>query len=166
MQSVGKENAMAERSVTHATFVIERAYDVPPSRVFAAFADPAVKRRWFAEGEGWTVDAFDVDFRVGGYERSRFRYREGPVIRNDTVYQDIVPDRRIVIAYAMTIGDTRISASLATVEFKPEGKGTRLFYTEQGAFLDGADKPADREAGCLMLLEALDAELKRVPASA
>ncbi|WP_119460616.1 SRPBCC family protein [Rhodospirillaceae bacterium SYSU D60014] len=157
---------MDERSVTHATFVIERPYDASPARVFAAFADPVVKRRWFVEGEGWKVDEFEVDFRVGGYERSRFRYKEGPVIRNDTVYQDIVPDRRVIIAYSMTIGDTRISASLATVEFKLEGSGTRLVYTEQGAFLDGADKPADREAGCRMLLEALDAELKRVPASA
>jgi uncharacterized protein YndB with AHSA1/START domain len=155
-----------ERSVTHATFVIERTYDASPARVFAAFADPVVKRRWFAEGEGWKVDEFEVDFRAGGYERSRFRYQEGPVIRNDTVYQDIVPDRRIIVAYSMTIGDTRISTSLATVEFKPEGTGTRLVYTEQGAFLDGADKPADREAGCRMLLEALGAELERLPASA
>lgn len=157
---------MTERSVTHATFVIERIYDAPPARVFAAFADPVVKRRWFVEGEGWQVDAYDVDFRVGGYERSRFRYQGGPVIRNDTVYQDIVPDRRIIVAYSMTIGDTRISASLATVDLKPEGTGTRLVYTEQGAFLDGADKPAEREAGCRALLEALDAELERLPASA
>ena len=32
---------MTERSVTHATFVIERTYDATPARVFAAWADPA-----------------------------------------------------------------------------------------------------------------------------
>jgi hypothetical protein len=60
----------------------------------------------------------------------------------------------------------RISASLATVELLPDGAGTRLIYTEQGAFLDGADRPADREAGCRALLDNLDAELRREPAAA
>ena len=41
-----------ERSVTHSTFSIERKYTAKPERVFAAFADPAKKRRWFGEGEG------------------------------------------------------------------------------------------------------------------
>ena len=41
---------MSEPSVTHATFVIERSYPKAPGRVFAAFADPDKKRRWFAEG--------------------------------------------------------------------------------------------------------------------
>jgi uncharacterized protein YndB with AHSA1/START domain len=158
---------MRPQSVTHATFAIERRLDAAPARVFAAFADPAAKRRWFVEGEGWEVDEFAADFRVGGYERSRFRFRGGPAISNDTVYLDIVPGRRIVIGYAMTVGGTRISASLATVQLEPDGAGTRLTYTEQAAFLDGRDQAADREAGCRMLLESsLDAELRRAPARA
>jgi uncharacterized protein YndB with AHSA1/START domain len=43
---------MTERSVTHATFTLQRIYDAPLAKVFKAFADPAIKRRWFAEGEG------------------------------------------------------------------------------------------------------------------
>ena len=42
---------MAEQSVAHSTFVIERSYPQPPDRVFAAFAQPARKRRWYAEGD-------------------------------------------------------------------------------------------------------------------
>ncbi|MGH8495894.1 MAG: SRPBCC family protein [Gammaproteobacteria bacterium] len=156
---------MAERSVTHATFAIERTYDASPARVFSAFADPAAKRRWFAEGEGWEVDEFEADFRVGGREQSRFRYRGGPAIRNDTVYQDIVQDRRIVLTYTMTVAEKRISASLTTVELAPEGSGTRLLFTEQGAFLDGYDGPAQREQGTRGLLDALGAELRRESAS-
>ncbi len=156
---------MTERSVTHATFVIERVYEATPARVFKAFEDPAAKRRWFAEGEGWQIDGFDTDFRVGGYERSRFRFKGGVPITNDTTYQDIVPNERIIIAYSMMIGENRISSSLATMEFKKEGKGTRLVFTEQGAFLDGHDNVAQREAGTRELLEALDKELKRQEAA-
>ncbi len=156
---------MVERSVTHATFCIERVYDATPARVFKAFADPAAKRRWFLESEGWEIETFDVDFRVGGFERGRFRFKGGQLITNDTVFQNIVPNERIIIAYWMTIGGNPISASQATMEFKAEGKGTRLVFTEQDAFLDGHDNVAQREAGTRELLEALDKELRRQSAA-
>ena len=38
---------MTERTVSHATFVIERAYEAPPERVFAAWTSPEVKSQWF-----------------------------------------------------------------------------------------------------------------------
>jgi uncharacterized protein YndB with AHSA1/START domain len=60
---------VTERSVTHATFTVERSYDASPARVFAAWADPAAKARWFASPEEWGPDEFDLDFRVGGRER-------------------------------------------------------------------------------------------------
>ena len=152
---------MTERSATHATFNIERTYDAPPAKVFRAFEDPKAKQSWFAEGEGWEIEEFAADFRVGGYERSRFRFRGGTPIRNDTAYHDIVPNERIILSYTMMIGDNRISASLATFEFKQAGAGTRLIFTEQGAFLDGLDSVGPREAGWRDLLEALGRALKR-----
>jgi len=149
------------KPVIHGNFSIQRIYKALPARVFNAFADPAIKRRWFAEGEDWTVERFDTDFRIGGHERSEFRFKDGPPITNDTVYLDIVSDRRIVIAYAMTIAGAPLSASLATVEFEPHGGGTKLTYTEQIACLDGNDQTADRKTGCAGLYETLAAELAR-----
>jgi uncharacterized protein YndB with AHSA1/START domain len=141
-------------SVVHHTFTIERTYPAAPARVYRAFEDPNLKRKWFAEGEGWEVDEFTVDFRVGGREYSRFRF-QGNEITNDTTYQDIVPNHRIVIAYTMTMGGKRISSSLATMEFKPAGAGTKLVFTEHDAFLDGADHPKQREEGTRELLDKL-----------
>jgi uncharacterized protein YndB with AHSA1/START domain len=82
---------MSERSVMHSTFVIERSYPATPDRVFAAFSDPAQKRRWFAEGEESEIEHFEMDFRVGGSEQARFRTKNGFACRNDTVYLDILP---------------------------------------------------------------------------
>lgn len=45
---------MTETPVSHGTFTIERDYDASPARVFAAFANQATKRRWFAEGKAPT----------------------------------------------------------------------------------------------------------------
>jgi uncharacterized protein YndB with AHSA1/START domain len=83
---------------------------------------------------------------------------------NETVYLDIVPERRIIFAYSMTMSGTPFSASLSTIRFTPEGSGTRLAYTEQAAFLDGKDRAEDREADCRGLLEALAAHLKQITA--
>lgn len=152
-----------ERSIVHGQFTIERVYPSPPARVFAAFADPARKRRWFAEGEGFTVREFTAEFRVGGREATRFAFQGGPPgappagtpMGNDTVYLDIVPNERIVFAYTMTVGDQRISASLATCQLASVDGGTRLTFTEQAAFFEGSDGPQLREQGWKALLDAL-----------
>ena len=81
-------------------------------------------------------------------------------------YHGIVPDQRIVTTYEMYLDEKRISVSLATLEFKPDGAGTRLILTEQGVFLDGVDNPAERERGTRELLDNLDAALRREPARA
>jgi uncharacterized protein YndB with AHSA1/START domain len=156
---------MTERSVTHATFVVERTYDASPARVFAAFADPAIKARWFAGPEEWGPDEREMDFRVGGRETSRGGPPGGPVHAFEGLYYDIVPDQRIIFGYDMHLDDARISVSLATVELLPSGSGTRLIFTEQGAFLDGYDDPAGREHGTGELLDQLGAELRRQSAS-
>jgi len=161
MSTVTRSDASSpERSVVHATFSIDRTYSAPRAMVFAAFSDTDKKRRWFAEGEGWEIESFNVDFRVGGLETARFRFSGGPLITNDTTYQDIVKDERIIIAYYMTVAGVCISASLATMEFlDAPGGGTLLIYTEQGAYLDGADSVRMREAGCRDLLERLAEEV-------
>ncbi len=151
---------MSERSVTHGTFVIERSYPVAPERVFAAFADPAKKREWFVDDEAARVEDVGMEFRVGGVERRSFSNPHG-VFTNHTVYLDIVPDRRIVFAYTMSMGDRRFSSSHATVELLAAGKGTDLIFTEQGAYFEGGDGPTMREAGWRELLEQLAKTLTR-----
>jgi uncharacterized protein YndB with AHSA1/START domain len=156
---------MTDRSVTHATFVIDRTFDASPTRVFRAFADPMAKKRWFNDHEQAGPNEYELDFRVGGREFSRGAMPDGPSYVFDAYIQDIVPDQRIVTTYYMLLNEQRISVSVATVEFKPEGAGTRLVFTEQGAYLDGYDTPEQREHGTRELLDSLDAELRRTSAA-
>lgn len=152
---------MTERSVTHATFVIERTYAATPARVFAAFASHAAKASWFQGPAEWGPSDHELDFKVGGRERVRGGPKGGPVHSFDARFQDIVPNQRIISSYDMHLDDKRISVSLATVEFKPARAGTRLIFTEQAAFLDGYNDLAGREEGTRAGLDNLDAELKR-----
>jgi uncharacterized protein YndB with AHSA1/START domain len=149
---------MSERSAVHDTFVIERTYDAAPARVFSAWAEPEAKARWFGP-KVLTNGGHELDFRVGGEEHLRVITPDGTTYLYDSRYEDIVGDERIVYAYDMHKDDARISVSLATVEFEPQGSGTKLTLTEQGVFLDGHDTPAEREHGTRELLDNLGVEL-------
>jgi uncharacterized protein YndB with AHSA1/START domain len=151
---------MEQQPVIHNTFVVERSYPVMPERVFAAFADPAQKRRWFVESERNRVESYELDFRVGGREHYTLGFEEGhPLagrsLKNENVYQDIVPNRRIAFTAMMAVAGKCISVSVGTVELLPSDKGTNLILTFQSAFLQGADGPKMREAGWRGLFDKL-----------
>ena len=161
MTSKANGTPTIKRSVTHSTFVIDRDYDATPARVFNAFANPKTKAQWFGGPEEWGPAEFTLDFRIGGRETSRGGPLGGPVHTYQAIYQDIVPNERIVLSYDLLLDDSRISVSLQTFEFLPKGKGTRLILTEYGVYLDGNDNPAEREHGTRELLDALGATLAR-----
>jgi uncharacterized protein YndB with AHSA1/START domain len=150
---------MTKRNVTHATFVIERNYQHPPAKVFAAFANPQSKAKWFVGPENWDKSNFESDFRIGGKESVSGGPPGGTVHYYNAEYWDIVPNERIVTSYQMHMDEARISVSLATVEIKPNGAGTTFVLTEQGAFLDGYDDAGERERGTRELLGQLETYL-------
>jgi uncharacterized protein YndB with AHSA1/START domain len=157
---------MQEPSVTHNTFVLERSYPKPPKIVFSAFADKGKKRRWYAEGETNEVQQFELDFRVGGMERLRYKLKPGTpvagmIITNESRYLDIVSETLIVTATTMDLGERRILISLVTAEFIETDNGTNLILTHQGVYLSGPNglTPAMIETGWNELLNNLQTEL-------
>ena len=148
---------MTERSALHDTFRIDRHFDAAPTRVFRAFADKDAKAKWFAGPADTKREEFD--FREGGRETMESVLGDGTSFAFAATYTDIVPGERIVYVYEMRSNGTKISASLATLEFKPTTGGTRLTLTEQGAFLDGYDDAGSRERGTSELLDRVGKSL-------
>ncbi|MGA8037852.1 MAG: SRPBCC domain-containing protein [Candidatus Acidiferrales bacterium] len=150
----------------HNTFVIERKYSVPVEKVFAAFADPATKRRWYAEGKSHEVRSFTMDFRVGGEEKTTYLFGPntpfpGVALGNNGRFEDIVPNKRIVETSTMTLGEHRISTSLTTIELVPSAKGTDMIFTHQGTFYENSGGPKMREEGWMSIFDRLDKELAK-----
>lgn len=146
-------------SIRQHDFTIERRFRQTPAQAFRAFADPELKQRWFGVPEGWTDTGWELDFRVGGSEVSVGRDPRGVVHEFRSRYHDIVDGERIVFAYDLLLDGRLISVSLTTVEVRPDGDGTRLVFTEHGAFFDDLEDPAEREHGTGLLLDGLAAFL-------
>jgi len=149
----------AERSAVHGSFTVERLYRAAPSLVFHALTDLAAKARWFSGDETFQVIERTMDVRPGGRERLKGRWGSGLVTTFDAVYFDVIADRRLVYAYEMHLDARKISVSLATMQLRPEGTGTRLIVTEQGTFIDGYDDAGGREKGTGFLLDRLGRSL-------
>lgn len=148
------------RSVAHGIFTINRTYPAPIARVFAAFAAPEAKGRWFTGPPGGVILEQSMDIRPGGLEVLCCRWTNGLVTRYEARYFDVVAPERLIYGYDLYMGERKISVSLASVELAAEDPGrTRLKLTEQGAFLDGYDDAGAREHGTGLLMDRLGASL-------
>ena len=143
-------------TTVHASFSVERSYPVPPSRVFAAFADPDLKAQWFRGPDGWEPTTRELDFREGGREVTAGHVPGDWSSRFEATYHVVAADEQIVYTYVMFHNDLRLSVSVASIELEPVdgGAATRLTFTEQGAYLEGGEEAnKDREQGTRLLLE-------------
>jgi uncharacterized protein YndB with AHSA1/START domain len=152
---------MSDPTVIHDTFTLERSYPVSAERVFAFLAEPDKKRRWYAADDNRASEAFEMDFREGGAERTTYRMGDqtpfpGEALTNEGRFEDIVPGRRVVISTSMTLAGRRISSSLVTFELVDNAGSTVLILTHQGAFYEGSGGPEMRKGGWESLLNRLD----------
>jgi uncharacterized protein YndB with AHSA1/START domain len=154
---------VTDRSITHGSFTLERRWKTTPARIYKALSDEAAKQKWFGPPETWGRDEHHMDFRVGGIETSVGGPIGGAVHSFRAIYQDIVPNERIIYSYDMHLDDVRISVSLTSFEIKPDGDHTILVMTEHGAFLDGfaGDGNEIRREGTAILLDNLGRYLER-----
>jgi uncharacterized protein YndB with AHSA1/START domain len=92
----------AERSVVR----LHRTIPAPPERVYRAWLEPELLRRWLAPGS-LEVTRVEVDERVGGHYRIWHRGAEGDVGGFECELLELVPGRRIVFRWGF-VGPERL----------------------------------------------------------
>lgn len=131
---------------------VERTLSAPPERVFEAWTDPAILRRWYCPNPDLPLEV-TADARVGG--RYRVDMGGGRFVAEGE-YTELVPDRVVAFTWRWTTSDD-VSAVRVELSPTPEG-GTRLVLVHTG-LADADDAQGHREGWELSLarLAALDA---------
>ena len=120
LDNLAKEFAANDQThLTHATFVIEREYAHPPAKVFAAYADPQSKAKWFVGPDEWEKSNHQLDFRVGGKESISGGPPGGPLHSYNATIWDIVENERIVSPTTCIWTRHAYPSRSATTEIKP-----------------------------------------------
>jgi uncharacterized protein YndB with AHSA1/START domain len=130
---------------------IRRTYKAPVAAVYAAWTDPEQLKQWMAPSDAFGPTEATADVRVGGRYRIIMHAPDGEVHRVGGVYQEVVPNKKLVYTWAWESTPER--ESLVTVEFRPADEGTELVVTHQ-RFADeqARDKHQEGWVGCLARL--------------
>ena len=136
---------------TKPSLTLKRRLNAAPEKVFAAWTDPKKIVKWFGPDAGPVKEA-EVDVRAGGRYAVTFHTEDGEQHHVSGVYQEVVPDEKLMFTWAWRTMPER--ESLVTVLIKPDGTGSLLTIIHEQFF----DKPArDRHqegwTGCLDKLE-------------
>ncbi|HEU0080364.1 MAG TPA: SRPBCC domain-containing protein [Longimicrobiaceae bacterium] len=140
------------------TLTVVRTIGAPPDRVFEAWTDPALLRRWLAPGRLEVVEAA-ADPRVGGGYRVVVVDPMGNHHVTTGEYRELVPGRRLVKTWVYE-GPSHPAGrypTLLTVDFRDAGAGTTELTIRQDRLLTEMDREGNREGWrlCLDKLEAL-----------
>ena len=76
---------------------IERTFDAPAERVYDAWTNPEVMRRWYHCGPAWATPEVEVDLRVGGRFRVVMRKPDGSEVELSGEYTGIDRPRRLAM---------------------------------------------------------------------
>ncbi|MFD8725104.1 SRPBCC domain-containing protein [Streptomyces sp. NPDC059629] len=157
--------------VKHGSFELRVHIPAPPERVFAAFAEPELRTRWFkVPGPSRTAE-HELDFRVGGGERARNRVVSEDIderVEYRSRFIDLEPAEHLVYVYEGHVNDVRRWVSLVTIRLAAQDGGTRLDWIEQYTYLvlssvDGEQDFAHLRGGTRLLLNSLSRAVTEGP---
>ena len=109
------------------TLVIDRVFNAPPDRVFAAWTDTAQLAEWYGP-EGMKAEILANDLTVGGQYSLVMKSAEGEYHLSGE-YEEIDPPRKLVFTWKWKTSD---ETTRVTIELRPEGDGTHLRLTHTG----------------------------------
>lgn len=101
---------------------VTRSFDAPRALVYRAYTEPALFRRWCGDTPGWSMAVCDMDVRVGGSYRWRWRADDGMAeFGFSGVFKVVEPGARLVHTETYDAGTLGVGMgdgeSLITVDF-------------------------------------------------
>lgn len=107
---------------------IVRRIKASPARVWSAITQPEQMAQWWGPDAGPTLDVV-ADVRPGGKFSVRFRLMNGEEHNPTGIYQDVVPEKRLVFTWDLP--EMAESKSLVTFTLEPFDDGTILTLTHE-----------------------------------
>jgi len=126
--------------------VLARIIDAPRAKVFRAWTEPELIRRWWAP-QPWTTSEADIDLRPGGVGRIVMRSPEGSDYPHVGVYLEVVPNEKIVLTDAFRDAWTPSDKPFMTVIVTFEDVGGKTRYTARVRHWSVADREAHEKMG-------------------
>jgi uncharacterized protein YndB with AHSA1/START domain len=130
------------------TVRIERTFQAPAERVFAAWTSEEVMRRWWQAERGWETTAAEVDLRVGGDVRVVMRDpAKDAEYGGGGKYTEIEPPARLAFTWLWD-GDTR--RTLIEIDFEEHDGATTVRFTHSGLWDEKAVRSHERGWGNIL----------------
>lgn len=142
--------------------VISRIIDASREKLFRAWTNPELIKRWFAPAP-WTTSDAEVDVRPGGGSRIVMRDPQGNEFPSQGVFLEVVPNERLVFTDAFTQGWEPSAQPFftCTLTFEDAADG-KTKYTARARHWSVADRETHEKMGfhdgwglCTEQLEAL-----------
>jgi len=110
--------------------VMTRVFHAPRRLIFEAMSKPEFLKRWLLGPPGWSMVLCEVDLRMGGAYRFRWRNIDGTEMGMRGVYREIVPPERVVSAESFEFGcDAQSGEQVVTSVLTEHGGKTTLRIT-------------------------------------
>jgi uncharacterized protein YndB with AHSA1/START domain len=139
--------------------ILEQTFAAPRARVFDAWSNPEVLRRWWGAGADWTAPAVEVDLRTGGrYRLSMEDPGGGRVYTVGGEYIEVAPHERLVYTWSWETpgsptGDLTTVVTVEFVETAPDRTTVILAHTGFGD-VEQRDRHDEGWRACLANLHA------------
>jgi len=135
---------------------IRRHYRVAPDKVWRAWTDPKALSEWFSPGSTTASTTAEIDLSVGGRYRIAFVAPDGERHEATGVYQEVVPQRRLVFSWSWKSTPERVSR--ISIELTPVAGGTELSFVHDRFF--DAQARDNHERGWQLFFTNLDHHLE------
>lgn len=126
--------------------VLTRLFEAPPEKVYRAWTEPDLLKRWFAPLP-WTTPVAILDVRPGGANVIIMRSPHGEDIPNHGIYLEVVKNQRLVFTDAYTRAWEPSEHPFMTVILTFEDLDGKTHYTARVRHWTVADREAHEQRG-------------------